>query len=61
MGVKVHDQISWPVNLAMSLDRCDSALSIGVALYTHVTLNSTQFVYVYFEANVFVVGLPGVS
>ena len=60
MGVKGHDQISWPVNLVMFLDRCDSAVSIVVALYIYVTLNSTPFVYVYFEATLFVVGLPGV-
>jgi hypothetical protein len=56
-----HDRISWLVNLVKSLDRCDREVCFVVAFYTCVTLNSTQFVYVYFEATLLADDLCGVE
>jgi len=53
-----YDRVSRLVNLVMSLDRCDSEVCIGVALSKYVKLNSTQFLYVYFEATLLVNDLP---
>ena len=55
-----HDTLSRLVNLAVSLDSCDSAACIVVCHRTYGTLNWTQFVHVSFEATLLVDGLPGV-
>jgi hypothetical protein len=50
VGGNGYDLISRLVNLAMSLDRCDREVCVGVAFYQYIILTSAQFVYAYFEA-----------